>query len=367
MADLRPVRGTRDFLPDDSRRRRHVETDRRDGRRPLRLRRDRHADLRVHRGVRNGRSATPPTSSPRRCTRSPIATARASPCARRTPPASSAPSSRTASASGCRCAPTTRGRCSATSGRRRAGSASSTRSASSSSGVADPLADVEVILLASDVLGALGLGRPGDARDQHPRRRARAAPPTAPFSSTISRRTRTTLSDDSRVRLGRNPLRVLDSKDEADRGVIAERTAPRRSPERGIAAILRRRVRRPRRRRHLLPAQSPARSRPRLLLPHRLRVRHRRPRRAGHGARRRPLRRPRRADGRAADARHRLGRRCRAPDAAGRGRGAGAGPADRPLAARPGAGRRRPCGSPSGCAPPAIASSSPSAAASASR
>ena len=55
--------------------------------------------------------------------------------------------------------------------------------------------------------------------------------------------------------------------------------------------------------RRAVPREPAHRARPRLLRPHRLRVRHRQARRAGHGDGRRPLRRPGRGDGRPADAR----------------------------------------------------------------
>lgn len=86
-------------------------------------------------------------------------------------------------------------------------------------GVADPLADVEVILLAADVLKALGLADQvrleintlGDAES-----RAAYRAVLVDYLQTHA----ASLSADSRVRLDRNPLRVLDSKDEVDRRVI---------------------------------------------------------------------------------------------------------------------------------------------------
>ena len=52
MSQLRPVRGTHDLLGDEARRHRACGGDGPGARGPLRLWRDRHADLRVHRGVR---------------------------------------------------------------------------------------------------------------------------------------------------------------------------------------------------------------------------------------------------------------------------------------------------------------------------
>jgi len=87
-------------------------------------------------------------------------------------------------------------------------------------GVATPLADVEVIALGARILEALGLlGRTvlelnslGDAAS----RQAHRAALVAYFEDHRDR-----LSTDSLARLGRNPLRILDSKDEGDRRVVA--------------------------------------------------------------------------------------------------------------------------------------------------
>ncbi|MFO1152496.1 MAG: histidine--tRNA ligase [Rhodospirillales bacterium] len=86
-------------------------------------------------------------------------------------------------------------------------------------GVADPLADVEVILLAADVLKALGLSDQvtleintlGDGESRTAYREVLVD---------YLRAHETALSDDSRLRLERNPLRVLDSKDAGDRRII---------------------------------------------------------------------------------------------------------------------------------------------------
>ena len=87
-------------------------------------------------------------------------------------------------------------------------------------GVADPLADVETIALGRHVLEELGiadktvleLNTLGDAesRDAY---RARLVAYLRDFEDR--------LSEDSRARLGRNPLRILDSKDEDDRRIVA--------------------------------------------------------------------------------------------------------------------------------------------------
>jgi histidyl-tRNA synthetase len=87
-------------------------------------------------------------------------------------------------------------------------------------GVAQPQADVEVIAAGVRVLDALGvldktvlevntLGDPAS-------REAYRAALVDYFSGHLD-----ALSDDSKARLGRNPLRILDSKDEGDRKVVA--------------------------------------------------------------------------------------------------------------------------------------------------
>jgi histidyl-tRNA synthetase len=88
-------------------------------------------------------------------------------------------------------------------------------------GVADPLGDVEVIALAADVLDALGVGDRtvleintlGDGE-------SRAAYRTRLVEYLEAHRER--LSADSLERFARNPLRILDSKDSGDREVLAE-------------------------------------------------------------------------------------------------------------------------------------------------
>jgi histidyl-tRNA synthetase len=88
-------------------------------------------------------------------------------------------------------------------------------------GIAEPLADVEVIALGADFLGALGLADKvvlelntlGDGESRMAYRRVLVD---------YLRAHRDRLSEDSLVRLERNPLRVLDSKDERDRAVVAD-------------------------------------------------------------------------------------------------------------------------------------------------
>jgi histidyl-tRNA synthetase len=88
-------------------------------------------------------------------------------------------------------------------------------------GLAQPEADVEVIAAGVRVLDALGLlGRTvleintlGDTDSRESYRRALVA---------YFGRHADALSEDSRTRLTRNPLRILDSKDEGDRRIVAD-------------------------------------------------------------------------------------------------------------------------------------------------
>jgi histidyl-tRNA synthetase len=85
-------------------------------------------------------------------------------------------------------------------------------------GVAQPLGDVEVIALGAEILEALGvlekteleLNTLGDTASRHAYRAALVA---------YYRRRLDELSDESRERLERNPLRILDSKDARDKRV----------------------------------------------------------------------------------------------------------------------------------------------------
>ncbi len=93
-------------------------------------------------------------------------------------------------------------------------------------GVPEPQADVEVIALAADLLADLGIADHvrleinslGDAGSRAGYRQALVD---------YFKGHEAALSDDSRMRLVRNPLRILDSKDEGDRRLIAD--APRLS------------------------------------------------------------------------------------------------------------------------------------------
>ncbi|MFP4127065.1 MAG: histidine--tRNA ligase, partial [Alphaproteobacteria bacterium] len=87
-------------------------------------------------------------------------------------------------------------------------------------GAREPMADVEVMALARHLLDELGLGAEvtlelnslGDPASRSAYREALKA---------YLERYRDELSDDSRARLERNPLRILDSKDERDRRIVA--------------------------------------------------------------------------------------------------------------------------------------------------
>jgi histidyl-tRNA synthetase len=87
-------------------------------------------------------------------------------------------------------------------------------------GPSEPLADAEVMALGWDILGALGIASDvvlevntlGDAESRRAYRDALVEYFTAH---------RDALSADSRERLARNPLRILDSKDQGDRALTA--------------------------------------------------------------------------------------------------------------------------------------------------
>jgi histidyl-tRNA synthetase len=88
-------------------------------------------------------------------------------------------------------------------------------------GAAEPLADAEVIACGWDVLNALGIADGvvleintlGDTESRDAYRAALVA-----YLSDH----RASLSEDSQVRLEKNPLRVLDSKDETDKKIVAD-------------------------------------------------------------------------------------------------------------------------------------------------
>ena len=86
-------------------------------------------------------------------------------------------------------------------------------------GAAEPLADAEAIALGWDILQALGVAHEtmlelntlGDAESRHAYRAALVAYFTDHRDS---------LSEESQDRLARNPMRILDSKDDGDRGIV---------------------------------------------------------------------------------------------------------------------------------------------------
>jgi len=88
-------------------------------------------------------------------------------------------------------------------------------------GVAQPQADIEVIATGADILEALGIA--GDVEleinslGDTASRDAYRAKLVAYFEGHLS-----ALSEESRERLTRNPLRILDSKDEGDKALVAE-------------------------------------------------------------------------------------------------------------------------------------------------
>ena len=119
-------------------------------------------------------------------------------------------------------------------------------------GAPEPLADVEVIALGADILERLGvlahtvleINTLGD-------RESRLAYRAVLVAYLEGHKER--LSQDSLARLERNPMRILDSKDEGDRAVVAEAPLAARAPEPGEPGLLR-----PRRRRAWRGSASPA-------------------------------------------------------------------------------------------------------------
>jgi histidyl-tRNA synthetase len=89
-------------------------------------------------------------------------------------------------------------------------------------GVAEPMGDVEIIAVGAHILEALGLGADrvtlelNTLGDQESRQAYRLA------LVDYLEGHRSRLSEDSLTRLARNPLRILDSKDEGDRAVLAD-------------------------------------------------------------------------------------------------------------------------------------------------
>ena len=157
-------------------------------------------------------------------------------------------------------------------------------------GAAEPQADVELLVMADQLLQGTGHRRRRDAAAQHagrwrqPRGLARGA------GRAISARVQGELSEDSQERLEKNPLRILDSKDPRDQRVRRRCAEDRRFPVRRGAATSSSKVT------SGLDAAgvewtrtAGAGARARLLPPHRVRIRHRPAGRAGHRARRRAL------------------------------------------------------------------------------
>ena len=88
-------------------------------------------------------------------------------------------------------------------------------------GVAEPLADIEVVAVGADILEALGLLDKTELElntlgDPESRTAYRAA--LVDYFGGH----RDALSEDSRLRLERNPLRILDSKDDGDRRLVED-------------------------------------------------------------------------------------------------------------------------------------------------
>ena len=179
-------------------------------------------------------------------------------------------------------------------------------------GPAEPLADAEVIACGWDILQALGvaddtvleLNTLGDKAQPRrlPRRAGRAISPHIG-----TRFARTAWPGSTATRCASSTART--------RPTAARRRRPdhRRLSDRGRRTLLREAAGPPGPVPRAVRGKPAHRPRPRLLRPHRLRIRHHQARRPGHRDGRRPLRRAGRGDGRPADPRRRLGRGHRAP------------------------------------------------------
>ena len=141
-------------------------------------------------------------------------------------------------------------------------------------GVAQPQADIEVIALGSRVLEVLGIGQRvtlelntlGDPASRCAYREALVAY----FSKRISE-----LSEDSRRRLERNPLRIFDSKEESDRRVSIEAPVFDGFLNADSCDFFFACAPGPRPAAHRISGQLATGTRSRLLQPYRLRIRHR--------------------------------------------------------------------------------------------
>ena len=183
-------------------------------------------------------------------------------------------------------------------------------------GADDPYLDVEVIALGWEFYRRLGLRQVRLLR-QLARRARRPCPLHRGARRALRRPTSTTLSEESRATLTKNPLRVLDSKRAQDAPVIAAAPVIAEFYSDAAAAHFAAVQDGLRRARHPLRRRRQARARPRLLPAHDVRVPGAHARLGAERARRRrSLRRSRRGARRPADARHRL-RPRRRPHAAG--------------------------------------------------
>ena len=104
-------------------------------------------------------------------------------------------------------------------------------------GAPEPGADIEVISVAADILDRLGIldrcvlkiNSLGDPESRTAYRKVLVDY----YSGHVDK-----LSEDSRDRLQRNPLRILDSKDEGDKAIDRQRAVLRRSPQPGEPRFL---------------------------------------------------------------------------------------------------------------------------------
>ena len=175
-------------------------------------------------------------------------------------------------------------------------------------GAAEPLADAEVDRLRLAHPAGARHRRGHGPRDQHAgRRRQPRRLPRRPGRLLHRPPGRAVRGQPGAA--GEQPAAHRRQQGPEGQGAGRRRADHPRPPDAGGRRLLRRGEALPGGLRRAVPGESADRPRPRLLQPHRLRIRHRPARRPGHRDGRRPLRRPGRGDGRPGHPLGRLGRR----------------------------------------------------------
>ena len=103
-------------------------------------------------------------------------------------------------------------------------------------GAAEPAADVELLVMADQLLHELGIADGVTLAAQHAGRCRDARRVARGAGRAFRGASRGAVSEDSLTRLDKNPLRILDSKDPRDRPIADARARHRRVPDGGGAA-----------------------------------------------------------------------------------------------------------------------------------